>query len=80
MCLAIPMIIKNIDGNLAKCELNGVEYTVRIDLIDNPDVGEYVIVHAGVGIQKIDEKEVEELVKIYQEMNEALEEDFSQNK
>ncbi len=54
MCLAIPARIKFINGNLADVDIMGVEKKVDIQLIENPRVEDYILVHAGFGIQKID--------------------------
>ena len=58
MCLAIPMQITEIDGNWALVEYEGTRRKVRLDIIDRPpEVGAYVIVHAGFAIHLIDEEE-----------------------
>lgn len=54
MCLAIPARIKSINGNLADVDIMGVEKKVDIQLIENPKVEDYILIHAGFGIQKID--------------------------
>ena len=54
MCLAIPMKIKNMNGCEATCEAGGIEKDIRIDLIEDAAVGDYVMVHAGFAIEKND--------------------------
>jgi len=54
MCLAIPGKIKSIDGNFAYVDIFGVKKKMNIQLIENPQVEDYILVHAGFGIQKID--------------------------
>lgn len=71
MCLAIPMKIKKIKNkNIAIADLNGVEREVCISLLENPKKNEYILVHAGFGIEKIDEDEalktLEFIEKIYE--------------
>lgn len=53
MCVAIPGKILSIDGIYANVDIMGVESKVNIQLIELPKVGEYILIHAGCGIQKI---------------------------
>ncbi len=55
MCLAVPAKIIDIDSSHAKVDIMGVHTEVNILLIDNPMVGDKVMVHAGFAINKIDE-------------------------
>ena len=55
MCWGVPGKIINIKGNIATVEISGVyKYTV-LDLIQEPAIGDYVLVHAGYAIQKLDQ-------------------------
>jgi len=56
MCWSIPGKIIEINDNIAKIELAGVTKEVGLDLIDDPKVGEYLLIHAGYAIQKVDEE------------------------
>ncbi len=51
----------------AKAELGGVIRDVRLDLLEDVKVGDYVIIHAGYAIQKLDEKEAQETLKLLRE-------------
>jgi hydrogenase expression/formation protein HypC len=63
MCLAVPMKVIEIDGNEAKVEVGGTMRTVSLDIIDPPpEVGDYVIVHAGFVINIIDEEEAQTIL------------------
>ena len=55
MCLAIPSKIVKIDNQMATIDVDGVRRETSLLLLEDPQVGEYVIVHAGFAIQKIDE-------------------------
>ena len=55
MCLAIPLKLVEIDGSRAVGEAMGMRRELRVDFIDAPKLGEYVIVHAGFAIEKLDE-------------------------
>ncbi|MBN2008745.1 HypC/HybG/HupF family hydrogenase formation chaperone [candidate division KSB1 bacterium] len=58
MCLAVPMQVISIENNVATVELAGARRTAGLDIIDpKPQVGDYVIVHAGFVINIIDENE-----------------------
>ena len=68
MCLGIPMKIREIDGNVAKAVLSGTERLVYLDVLDEEaQVGDYVIIHAGFAIHKIDEKEARETLDLFRE-------------
>lgn len=66
MCLAVPARIKAIDGNLAEVDIMGVERKVDIQLIENPKVEDFILIHAGFGIQKIDSDYFDYLQNIFQ--------------
>lgn len=68
MCLAIPCKIIEIDNSMAVIDVAGVKGEVSLLLIEDPKVGEYVIVHAGFAIQKMDEKEAMESLKSLREL------------
>lgn len=62
MCLAIPGKIKKIHGQLAIVDFQGIEKEINISLV-SVKVGEYVMVHAGFAIEKMDEGYVKEINK-----------------
>ncbi len=64
MCLAIPMKIESLDGTTATVSAGGSRLDANVMLIDKPTIGDYVLVHAGFAIQKIDECEAEETIKV----------------
>jgi len=64
MCLGIPMKVKSIDGVKAIVELGGVERQGDIRLLDDVKVGDYVILHVGFAIEKIDEEYAKETLKL----------------
>ena len=69
MCLSIPAQIISIEGDNAKVSFGGSEYTAGLQMIDNPQIGEYVLLHAGFAIQKISREEAEETLQLLREMN-----------
>ncbi|MBD3385723.1 HypC/HybG/HupF family hydrogenase formation chaperone [candidate division KSB1 bacterium] len=64
MCLGIPMKIISIDGDEAVAQVEGVKRTVQLNLIDNIGVGDYVLVHAGFAIEKMDATAAQESIKL----------------
>jgi hydrogenase expression/formation protein HypC len=68
MCLAIPSKIIKIDQNAATIDVDGVKREASLLLLENPKVGDYVIVHAGFAIDKIDEKSAMESLKALREI------------
>mgnify|MGYP000173807182 CR=1 FL=1 len=68
MCLGIPAKVVEIKGTTAVVDYGG--YLREVDILLQPDVkvGDYVIVHAGAVIAKIDEKEALETIKLWKEV------------
>jgi len=64
MCLSIPAKIEQIEGNEAIVNLSGNRLKIALDLLDDVHVGDFVLVHAGYAIQKVDEKEAEETLQL----------------
>lgn len=67
MCLAIPSKITRIDNNMATIDVDGVQREASLLLLEDAQVGEYVIVHAGFAIQKIDEAAALETLQFLKE-------------
>jgi hydrogenase expression/formation protein HypC len=68
MCLAIPTLIKSIDGAQAEVEIGGVSRTISVALTPDAQVGDYVIVHTGFAISVLDEQEAQETLKLFDEL------------
>ena len=69
MCLAIPMQVKAIrpDGS-GDVELDGVTRNVQLRLVRNVDAGDFVIVHAGYAIEKLDPAEADARLRLFEEL------------
>jgi hydrogenase expression/formation protein HypC len=67
MCLAIPSKIVKIENNIATIDVDGVRREASLLLIEDAKVDEYVIVHAGFAIHKIDEKAAQESLQLLRE-------------
>ena len=68
MCLAIPTLIKSIDGTQANVEIGGVSRTISVALTPEAQVGDYVIVHTGFAISVLDQEEAQETLKLFDEI------------
>ena len=68
MCLAVPCKVISVDGNKATVEVFGVTREAAIDFISNVKIGDYLIVHAGCAIEKIDEEEAKKTLKLFEEI------------
>ena len=67
MCLAIPAKIVNIEDGMGTVDMAGVQKKVSLILLEDAQVGNYIIVHAGFGIHKIDEEVAMESLRILRE-------------
>lgn len=74
MCIAVPTKIEEILEDDAIVNYNGVKVKVNIMFIENPKIGDYVLVHAGCAIQKIDENYAKETLDIFKELSDTIEE------
>jgi hydrogenase expression/formation protein HypC len=71
MCLAVPAKIVEIEDGVAICTVGDspTKVTASITLLpEEPKIGEYLIVHAGFALQKLDTKEAEETLSIMRDM------------
>ena len=77
MCLSIPKKKKSIDTEMNTCVVDtmGVERSASLDLIDQDVVvGDYVLIHIGFAMNKIDEEDALESLKVYAEIIDKMEE------
>ncbi len=72
MCLAIPSMITAINGPIATIDVDGVRREVSLMLLEDAAVGDYVIVHAGFAIQKLEEDVARESLAILREAMERM--------
>ncbi len=68
MCLAIPAKITKIDNSMGTIDMEGTQREVSLLLLEDAKIGDYVIVHAGFAIHKIDEAEAKESLKVLREL------------
>ncbi len=72
MCLAIPLELVEINGKTAIGEAMGMRREIRVDFIDKPKLGDYVIVHAGFAIERLPEQQALEDLEAWEEVRNAL--------
>jgi len=72
MCLAIPSKITHIQNDMAMVDVDGVKREASLLLLEDARVGDYVIIHAGFAIKKIDESAAMETLKLLREAAEAV--------
>lgn len=77
MCLAIPAQVKELDEKLmmGTVDILGVTREVALDLVPKVKVGDYVLVHAGYGIQIVDEQFAQETLDLIRQFPELIDED-----
>jgi len=78
MCLSVPAQIVAIEGDFAEVSVNGARFRAGLQLIENPQTGDYVLLHAGFAIQKISGSEAAETLTVLKEINRLSEESESQ--
>jgi hydrogenase expression/formation protein HypC len=82
MCLAIPgKIVEMVDeaGDVAKVEVGGVRRNINVALLDGVRVGDYVLIHVGFALSKIDEREAAETLRLIEELG-SYQDEFDQFK
>jgi hydrogenase expression/formation protein HypC len=73
MCLAIPSRITKIENEMAVIDVDGVQRQASLLLLEDARVGDYVIVHAGFAIQKLDEAAARETLELLRQAADAYE-------
>ena len=70
MCLAMPTrVVELRDADTAVVELDGVRKEISLALVDDVGVGDYVILHVGYALQKLDIAEAEATLSLFAEIN-----------
>ena len=75
MCLAVPAKIKSIDKKEAFVDFGGVKKRISLGILSSVKIGDYVLVHAGFAIGKVEPQEAEDTLKLLNELKEALEDE-----
>lgn len=79
MCLAIPAYIEQLTGeNYAIVNMSGIRKEISLELVDNATLGDYVVVHAGFALQKLDPIEAQRTLAMFAEMSDLNNNDTAQ--
>jgi len=81
MCLAVPGKVTEIDDKkdmlrMAKVDFAGVVKEVCLDWVPEVNLGDYVIVHAGFALNKVDENDAKETLRLFHEMGALTDEEY----
>ncbi len=72
MCLAIPARVTDLlEDEMARVDLQGVSLEVSLALVENVAVGDYVVVHVGYALSRLDPEEAERTLALFDEMSAA---------
>lgn len=71
MCLATPAKVKNINKNEAVVDFGGVQKRISLGILDGVKKGDYVLIHAGFAIGKMEKVEAEDTLKALEELKNA---------
>jgi len=72
MCIAIPFEVREINDNLAKVSIGTTSRVVYLDLLDEIKVGDFILVHAGFAIEKLDREEAEKTLSLFKEVADEI--------
>ena len=72
MCLSIPARVVDINGNIADVSVGGAIFKAGLQMVENVEVGDYILLHTGFAIQKISEDEALETFRLLKEIEDAM--------
>ncbi len=71
MCLAVPAkVIELLENEQAKVEVGGIEKVISHALVEGVQIGDYVVVHVGFALSKLDEKEALKTLELFKDLDE----------
>ena len=76
MCLAVPTRIQKIEGETAMCKVHGGDTQVEASLLlldEEVTEGDYILLHAGFALRKLDQDEAAETLALFRELAENIE-------
>jgi hydrogenase expression/formation protein HypC len=77
MCLAIPMKIIEVGSDMmGKAEIDGNAQDINLAFIEDPKVGDYVIIHAGFAIERLNVEEADKQIKLFAELNLVMQDEL----
>jgi len=75
MCLAVPALVRSINGSVGEVEVGRVRRKISLHLVPEAEIGDYVYVHTGFAISIVDEEEAKETLQFLRELLESYEEE-----
>ena len=78
MCLGIPAEIISIDCDMAKVSIGGTIINASLQLLENPKVGEFVLLHSGFAIERLSKEEAAETMELLRELG-AIDEQMNES-
>jgi hydrogenase expression/formation protein HypC len=75
LCIAAPAQIIEIKDNVATVDFGGVRQQAKLDLVEDANVGRYVLVHSGYAIEVLSDEEAQESLEAWDELLKIMEED-----
>jgi hydrogenase expression/formation protein HypC len=81
MCLGIPgQLVEWVDREhqIAKADVSGVRRNVNVGLLDDVDVGDWVLIHVGFAMSKIDEEEARETLEFLRALGDPFEQEMDE--
>lgn len=71
MCLAVPALLVKCDGGEAMADLHGTQVQISTALVPEAGVGDWVLIHAGFAIKKLDKGELEDTWAVLEDLAQA---------
>jgi hydrogenase expression/formation protein HypC len=68
MCLGVPMRVVSINDETAVCEIDGVRREASLMMVEGIGVGDFVLIHAGFAIERLDEEDAQETLRLFREL------------
>ena len=72
MCLSIPARVLKINGDIADVSVGGTIFKASLQMVENVEVGDYILLHTGFAIQKIKEEDALQTLQILKEMKDTM--------
>jgi hydrogenase expression/formation protein HypC len=72
MCLSVPARVVSVDGEMAEVSVGGAIFRAGLQMVENVIVGDYVLLHAGFAIEKLNEEDALETLRLLKEMDDAI--------
>jgi len=72
MCLGVPAKVISVEGEMASVVIGEIEYQANIALLENVIPGDFIILHAGFGIEKVDPAEAEETMRLIRDIDQGI--------